>query len=221
MTLAAISTVSGVGLSDRFNANSSMYNMQGGNDHISEMNKDIRNDGITGKDINALNKAEANHVSPERMAQIVDKSIIATAAAVGLSDKELKDAENNVVVDYKALNYEQERERIQSEYHKDAKILMDQKELGIKNPDGTLKDPKLNDPVDGKILKTTEYDDQLKEAAEKGDRNAVVEILTKENEVLTGIDAQNQAAAIRAAALESIPQDLIPSGTTQPKTQGD
>lgn len=221
VTLAAISTVSGIGLSDRFNANSSMYNLQGGNDHISAMNSDIRNDGITRKDINALDKAEQSTVSPERMAQIVDKSIIATAAAVGLSDKELKDAENNVVVDYKALNYEQERERIQSEYHKDAKILMDQKELGIKNPDGTLKDPIINDPENGKILKTTEYDDQLKEATERGDRNAVVEILTKENEVLTGIDAQNQAAAIRAAALESIPQNLRPSGSAKPQTQSD
>ncbi|NWK51957.1 conjugal transfer protein TraG N-terminal domain-containing protein [Acinetobacter sp. SwsAc5] len=221
VTLAAISTVSGIGLSDRFNENSSMYNIQGGNDHINAMNSNIRNDGITNKDINALDKAERNNISPERMGQIVDKSIIATAAAVGLSNKELKDAENNVVVDYKHLNYEQERARIQSGYEKDAKILVEKKDLGLTNPDGTLKDPKLNDPVNGKILKTTEYDDQLKEAVERGDRNAVVEILTKENEVLTGIDAQNQAAAIRAAALESIPQDSRPSGSTKAQTQVD
>ncbi|MDD2944365.1 MAG: conjugal transfer protein TraG N-terminal domain-containing protein [Acinetobacter sp.] len=211
VSMQAVNTVSGVGLTQKFYDNSSMYNLHGGNDHIKELNKEILGNGLNTKEINALNNAENSGISPERKAEIANAAVRATSGAVGLSDKQLKDAENHVTVDYKELNYEQEQKRIHDEFKKSEKILVQNSKVDVLNSDGTLKNPKIAEPVDNKILKTTEIDDQLKKAAEQGDRNAVVNILTKENEVLTGIDAGNQAEIIKAAALESTGKEFKPA----------
>lgn len=204
VAMQAVNTVSGVGLTQKFYDNSSMYNLHGGNDHIKELNKEITGNGLNTREVNALNNAEHSEISPERKAAIANAAVRATSGAVGLSDRQLKDAENHVTVDYQELNYEQEQKRIHDEFKKSEKILVQNSKVDVLNSDGTLKNPKIAEPVDNKILKTTEIDDQLKKAAEQGDRNAVVDILTKENEVLTGIDAANQAEIIKAAALESV-----------------
>lgn len=216
VSMQAVSTVSGIGLTQKFYDNSSMYNLNGGNDHITELNKGLANGGPNAREVAALNKLDESNLSPERKAEIANAAVRATAGAVGLSEQQLKDANNNVNVDFRELNYEQEQKRIQQDFKGAEKILVQNSGVDVLNNDGTLKTPVIQEPVDGKILKTTELDDQVQEAAKRGDRNAIVEILTKENEALTGIDAQNQAEIIKAAALDSLPAEFRPKETGQP-----
>lgn len=215
VSMAALNAVSSVGLSSRFYDNASMYNIQRGVDDINEMNREIRSKGLTPNEVAALDKAESRNLSTEQKAAMVSAAIHETKGAVGLSNQQLKGPENNVQVDYEVLSYEQEQLRIKKAYDTDEKLFLQENSLDNKNPDGTLKAPVVAEPMNGKTLKTTAIDDELKAAAESGDRNAVVEILTKENEALTGIDAQNQAERIKAAALSSVPKDMLPSGKVE------
>lgn len=222
VTVAAINAVSSVGLSSRFHENSSMYSrLEGNYERITNANEQIANNGLTGREVNALDKAMNTDLSPERKAAIASAALGATAAAVGLSEKELKQAENNVVVDYKDVHYDAEKKRIYGEFKTAQNIAINSTLPKIVDENGIPKKPEIQAPIDDKILKTTQIDDDLKDASKRGDRNAVVDILTKENEVLTGVDARNQAEIIKAAALESVPQGLRPQNLDNKSDKAD
>lgn len=212
VTISAINAVSSVGLSSRYQENSSMYSrLEGNYERIKNANNQIANNGLTGREVNSLDKALNDDISPEKKAAIASAALGATAAAVGLSEKKLRQAKNNTTVDYKELQYEAEKNRIHADFKTAENIVISNTQSKLIDANGLPKDPKIQAPIDDKILKTTQIDDDLKDASKRGDRNEVVDILTKENEVLTGVDAKNKAELIKAAALESVPQELRPT----------
>lgn len=207
VALAAMNAVSGGGFADRFKEHASVLGMENSPESIRQRNEAIY---AATAQINSkvLNDAERRASTSEQMAAFASNVLKKTDGAVGLSDQQLKKPVNDVVVDYESLNYEEQVAKIRETHEQNVKNIL-YKPLVYKNPykgplnnDGTLADPSIIEPENGKPTKTTKLEDDLQESVKRKDRNAIVETLTKENEAISGKDAERQAQAIREALLK-------------------